>query len=250
MILHLARRFKKKLHWDSERLTYDRCLKFAEAISSAGGGHCFWGYIDGTANEICRPASDQREFYSGYKKKHTFNYQAIVTPDGILSSLMGPFIGKRSDWGMLRDSKLEDYLKRLNEGHPVEERLFLYGDPAYQGCWGIMGAYKSTRDGPVTPDQKRFNVRMSRLRIEVEHAFAIHANSWQLFTKKHVMKIGLSPAAAYYLVAVLMSNITNCLRGNQTSKRLQCSPPNVEDYLRIEESGDEIDDSEIDVEMD
>ena len=48
------------------------------------------------------------------------------------------------------------------------------------------------------------------------------------------MKIGASPAAAYYLIAILMSNITNCLQGNQTSKRLQCNPLSLEKYLHLE----------------
>lgn len=251
VIMHLARRYKKKLHWDSRRLTYDQCLEYAQVIKRAGGGHCFWGYIDGTANEICRPTFDQQESYSGHKKMHAFNYQAIVTPDGLLSSLMGPFVGKRSDHGMMRSSNLENDLQNLNDGCPVEERLFLYGDPAYQGCWGIMGAYKSSVGHPITSIQKRFNVRMSRLRIEVEHAFAIHANTWQLFTKTSVMKIGSSPATAYYLIAVLMSNITNCLRGNQTSRRLQCSPPTLEEYLYLEADDTEVDDDAVSqVEMD
>ena len=178
---------------------------------------------------------------------HTFNFQAIVTPDGILSSLMGPFVGKRSDWGMVRDTHLEEYLKKLNCGQLPEDRLFLYGDPAYQGCWGIMGAYKSHIGRPITSDQKCFNIRMSRLRIEVEHTFAIHANSWQLFTKKSIMKIGSSPATAYYLVAVLLSNITNCLRGNQTSKRLNVAPPILDEYLYMDQDLDKekTDDSEV-----
>ena len=178
---------------------------------------------------------------------HTFNFQAIVTPDGILSSLMGPFVGKRSDWGMVRDTHLEEYLKKLNCGQLPEDRLFLYGDPAYQGCWGIMGAYKSHIGRPITSDQKRFNIYMSKLRIEVEHAFAIYANSWQLFTKKSIMKIGSSPATAYYLVAVLLSNITNCLQGNKTSKWLNVVPPTLDEYLHMDQDLDEeeTDDSEV-----
>ena len=47
---------------------------------------------------------------------HTFNFQAIVTPDDILSSLMGLFVSKHSDWGMVQDKYLEEYLKKLNRG--------------------------------------------------------------------------------------------------------------------------------------
>ena len=92
---------------------------------------------------------------------HAFNYQAIVTPDGLVLSLMGPYIGKKSDHGMMRLSNLERNLQNLNQGCFVEDCLFLYGDPAYQGYWSIMGAYKSSVGHPITSEQKRFNVQMA-----------------------------------------------------------------------------------------
>lgn len=67
------------------------------AIHALGGGHCFWGFIDGTLNAIYRPVVDQQQFYLGYKRKHGYKYQLIVTPNGLVSSLMGPFIGCRGD---------------------------------------------------------------------------------------------------------------------------------------------------------
>ncbi len=36
-----------------------------------------------------------------------------------------------------------------------------------------------------------------------------------------------------YAVSVLLANIWTCLRGNQTSVRFRCAPPEVEDYLRL-----------------
>ena len=53
VIMHLARRYKKMLHWDDKRLTFNKCLEYAKVIQTVGGGHYFWGYIDGTANQIC-----------------------------------------------------------------------------------------------------------------------------------------------------------------------------------------------------
>ena len=97
-----------------------------------------------------------------------------------------------------------------------------------------MRAYKSHISKPIISDQKKFNIRLSELRIKVDHAFAIHANSWQLFTKKNIMKICFSLAAAHYLVAVLLSNITNCLQGNQTSKQLNIAPSILDEYLHMD----------------
>ena len=98
-------------------------------------------------------------------------------PDGLVLSLIDPYIGKKSDYKMMQLSSLERNLQDLNQRCSVEDRLFLYEDSAYQGCWGIIGAYKSSVDYSITPDQKWFNVQMAQLRIEIEHAFAIYANT-------------------------------------------------------------------------
>lgn len=92
-----------------------------------------------------------------------------------------------------------------------------------------MGAYKSHIGRPTTSDHKQFNIRMFRLRIEVEHAFAIHANL------KSVIEIGYSPAMAYYLVAI---NI-NYLQENQTLKRVNVALPTLGEYLHIDENLEE-----------
>lgn len=100
-IIHLYRRFRKMLEWDDKRLTFEKLSEYALAIHNFGGGHSFWGFIDGTLNATCRPIIDQQEFYSGHKRKHGYKYQSVVSPDGLVSSLMGPFIGRRGDWKMV-----------------------------------------------------------------------------------------------------------------------------------------------------
>lgn len=97
IIIHLYRQFRKTLEWDGKRLTFEKLAEYTLAIHNFGGGHCFWGFIDGTLNAICRPLVDQKEFYSGHKRKYRYKYQSIVTPNGLESSLMGPFIGWRGD---------------------------------------------------------------------------------------------------------------------------------------------------------
>ena len=99
-IIHLYRRFKKTLEWDEKRLTFAKLSEFSLAIYHLGGGHCFWGFIDNTLNATCRPVVDQRQFYSRHKQKHGYIFQFIVTPDSLVSSLMGLFIGRRGDWKM------------------------------------------------------------------------------------------------------------------------------------------------------
>jgi len=50
-----------------------------------------WGFVDGTIRPICRLSTiDQRFWYTGYKKLFGFKFQAISTPDGLITSLAGP----------------------------------------------------------------------------------------------------------------------------------------------------------------
>lgn len=56
--------------------------------------------------------------------------------------------------------------------------------------------------------------------------------------KKSIMKIGFFPTTTYYLVAVLLSNITNCLQGNQTSKWFNTAPPTLNEYLHMDQDLD------------
>lgn len=69
-------------------------------------------------------------------------------------------------------------LREVNGGRQPAHALYLYGDPAYCTVYGIMESYKNYPGRPQTPVQEKFNKAMSRLRIEVEHGFAIHQNLW------------------------------------------------------------------------
>lgn len=55
---------------------------------------------------------------------------------------------------MLEATHFVQYLKQLNHRYPVEERLFLYGNSAYQGAWSVMGAYKSAVNYLIISEQK------------------------------------------------------------------------------------------------
>lgn len=124
-LIYLFRRYRKKLEWDEKRLTFEKLSTYAMAIHHFGGGSCFWGFIDGTLNATCRPLVDQEQYYSGHKRKHGYKYQAVVTPDGLVSSLMGPFIGRRGDWKMVECSGLVEKLRAVNGARRPARALYL-----------------------------------------------------------------------------------------------------------------------------
>ena len=181
---------------------------------------------------------DQVQFYSGHKRKHGYKYQTITTPDGLVSSLMEPFIGRHGDWKMVDQSGLEEKQRAVNGGRRPAHGLYLYGDPAYCTVYGIMGPYKNYPTRPRTPAQYQFNRIMSWLRIEVEHGFAIHQNLWTWNGFHLVLKVHQG-AAVCYAIAVLLASFWTCMRGNQTSLRFSCALPLLEDYLQLPEAEDD-----------
>lgn len=237
-IIHLYRQYRKTLEWDAKRLTFEKLSEYAWAIHNLGGGHCFWGFIDGTLNATCRPVVDQEEFYSGHKQKYGYKYQSVVTPNGLVSSLMGPFICRRGDWKMVELSGLETKLCAVNQRRCPCMTLYLYGDPAYCTVYSIMGPYKNYPNWPGTAAHNRFNKTMAKLRIEVEHGFALHQNLWT-WNGFHLGLKLQQGAAVCYALAVLLANAWTCMRGNQTSLRFRCMPPVLENYLFLQENDDE-----------
>lgn len=224
-IQHLARRYRKILTWHPS-LDRDKAYYFANVLKRFGGCTTIWGFVDGTFRGFCRSKYGQQFDYSGYKG-HGFKWQGVVTPDGIIASLDGPYLGTANDSMMFRDSIVA---QKIAEFWPADsEELYLFGDQAYGAIKGVMSPFR----GGHTLDGKRrlFNDRMSSIRISVEQAFGVTQQKWMSNAFEIQMKGGLQPVAAYYLVSVLLTNCYTCMRGNCISSRFLTRPPTLEDYL-------------------
>ena len=233
-INYLSDRYRSMLFWDRRRLALDKLRQYAVSVENAGGVARIWGFIDGTQRQICRPSTmDQRVFYSGHKKSHTIQFQAIVTPDGLVSHLGGPFEGTAGDWKMWRETGVEEVLRELMGELAAEDQVVLYGDPAYTNSFGITGAYRASRGRPLTDHQKAANTHMSTLRAAVEDGFGKTMNLWRANGDKANMKIGVSPIAAQFIVSVLLTNIHTCWNGSQVGDFYDMSPCSVEEYLGV-----------------
>lgn len=175
-----------------------------------------------------RPHLDQRWYFAGEKKEHGIRFQGILTPDGILH-LHGPYRGPTGDWRMWENCGMEARLRNL---FPTpEDRLYLYGDPAYCPAFGIMGPFR----GNITPAQEAANIVMSGQRITVEWAFGLVLKNWLFLDFKAASsRIGLQPVAAYYMCATILTNARTCLHGrNQISDKYSLAPPSIEEYFGI-----------------
>ncbi|RHZ21672.1 hypothetical protein DYB26_006209 [Aphanomyces astaci] len=87
-----------------------RLQLYANAIANSSPVACLFGIIDGSKFETYRitqtsaPAFPdmQRYVYSGYKRRHCLNFQAITAPDGLCIHFWGPLEGARHDTTSLR----------------------------------------------------------------------------------------------------------------------------------------------------
>lgn len=65
-----------------------------------------WGFLDGTLRPITCPSRFQEITYSGHKRIHGIKLQSVVTPNGLIAILSGPYESKRHDAVMFRESGL------------------------------------------------------------------------------------------------------------------------------------------------
>ncbi len=121
--------------------------------------------VDSAEQVIERPLDyqEQKKYYSGKKKTHTFKSQFIVLPKG--EDMIDVVIGKP---GPTSDIKIcRQTLNKFDS-----EQLFS-GDKAYIGEPQITTPYKKPKNGELTEAQKKVNKALSSNRIFVEHIIRI-----------------------------------------------------------------------------
>ena len=234
LVTYLFEKYSKKLTWDASFLNRAKLVEYEAAIKNKGllvintGGILdgTFGFIDGTVRGICRPSRYQKRVYNGHKRKHALKFQSVSAPDGLIIHLSGPWVGRRHDARMLRESGLMDMLA----SHcTFEDECFrVYGDPAYGMCDHIASPFKGVH---LSREQLEFNKRMSSVRVSVEWCFGDIVRYFAFLDFAKNMKILLQPVGIYYSIGALLTNIHTCLYGNVTSQFFNLNPPSLEEYL-------------------
>jgi hypothetical protein len=221
--------------WDANYLNRAKLDEYEAAIRSKGfliinpGGPLDGtvGFIDGTVRGICRPSRHQKRVYNGHKRKHALKFQSVSAPDGLIIHLSGPWVGRRHDARMLRESGLMDMLALHCK---FEDKGFrVYGDPAYGMSDHIASPFKGVH---LSREQLDFNKRMSSVRVSVEWCFGDIVRYFAYLDFAKNMKIMLQPVGLYYSIGALLTNMHTCLYGNVTSQFFNINPPSLEEYLR------------------
>ncbi|PWW73742.1 hypothetical protein C7212DRAFT_214723, partial [Tuber magnatum] len=104
ILVHICTHFWNLLSFDI------KIMECANAVKKVVGTRGIWGWIDGMMHPFCYSSEDQAAYYSGCKKAHSFQFQLIMTPDRIMSSLHRLYTGPGGDWMMWSDSELETIL--------------------------------------------------------------------------------------------------------------------------------------------
>jgi hypothetical protein len=171
----------------------------------------------------------QQSVYSGHKKCHGHNNQGIITPDGIIVEMYGPFQGRTNDMRMLFSSGL---LARCFQHCWVNGVLYyLYGDKGYNRGHPCLQVPIGGPAGALTPAQQHYNGQLSRVRISVEWGFGKVKGLFAYVDYKKCMRLYGNPVMSYWQCAVLLTNCHTCLYGSLTSQYYDVPPPYVEDYL-------------------
>ena len=119
--------------------------------------------VDCTEQPIQRPGTDaeQREHYSGKKKRHTVKNEYIVTRKGRIASVSRSHPGSHHDLAIRRS------------GPKLSNKARLYADSAYQGYdkehRDLEFPYKKPKGGKLTDEEKEYNRGLSGFRVRVEH---------------------------------------------------------------------------------
>lgn len=225
VLQHIYKRYKTMLDWHPS-LTHERCSQYAAIFEQQGGIPGCWACVDGTFRAFCRPIRNQRIYYSGYKKKHGFKYQGIVTPDGLILSLKGPVEGKCSDITLFR---IMNTAAKLQELQSENEPLYLYGDIAYQSCFGVITAFRQNQQRTMSVNC--FNDWHASHRITIEQMFGATIMQWQANSLTTNLRSLSQSVAAWYAVSVLLINCLSCLRGNCSSARYKINTMSLREYL-------------------
>lgn len=109
---------------------------------------------------------EQKKYYSGKKKNHTFKNQLIVMPSGqeIVDVVVGK-PGATSDIKIWREQRTE---------FGGDQKF--QGDKAYVGEPAIDTPHKKTKSKGITLEQKQDNFKKARKRVVVEHLMQASEN--------------------------------------------------------------------------
>ena len=143
------------------------------------------GVVDGTHIPIVSPSECPAGYYNR-KGWHSVIMQGLVdhkgrsTSDGLGESMMLEFFANSGVFTKGQNGTLFPDWKKALCG--VDVPVFILGDPAFPLLTWLMKAFQD--NGNLTPQQKKFNYRLSHARVVVEHAYGRLKGRWRCLLKR------------------------------------------------------------------
>jgi hypothetical protein len=199
--------------------------------------------VDGHFQEVCRPGGlgnvfgnmlDQVELYNGHYAAHGLKWCVLLLPNG-MSVVAGPYPGRESDIGCLKESGFLEVLRAYRDGGG--ESLCIFGDAAYV-CPNpfIVAAIKKPANGVMNIDSRSFNAFMSRLKIPIEQVFGNFDQKFGFISYRKNLKVNLQSVGKYFKVAMFVFNCLSLTQGNQSMTQSgfnQTLRLSVRDYMKV-----------------
>lgn len=129
----------------------------------------FKAFIDAMEQEIPRPKDRRRRksYYSGKKKKHTVKKQVMVNSLGLILHQTGHDKGRKHDYAIYKDKRPVTPPQVQN----VADLGYKGADKDFPTVRYVL-PIKKKRKKKLTKKQKRYNRKLARERVVVEHTIA------------------------------------------------------------------------------
>ena len=233
IIYNVADPLLQKIQWDAILHKLD---DFASSTENAGMPvPNVIGFLDGTLRITARPQRGQKWLYSYKDHSHGVKFQGVITPDGMLRMMFGPFYGRRHDGALLNASQLIEDMEAIEEKLRVNDDLEghyrLLGDSAYRLSRFLLRPFKGA---VLSRAENRVNYEFARCRISIEWGFGVVATLWRSMALKAEQQMLVIPCARHWIVSVFLTNCYVCLYGkdsSNTASLFDLDPPTLEEYV-------------------
>ena len=120
--------------------------------------------VDVTEINTQRPKKNQREKYSGKKRRHTSKIEVQIDEKGKIINISKSYGGRKHDFAIRKSEK------------PMPRDALKLVDSAYQGLQkrtkNVILPYKRKRKIPLTDEEKSHNRELASQRVLIENTFA------------------------------------------------------------------------------
>lgn len=178
--------------------------------------------------------------YSGFKKKHGFNWLGTMAPNGLFVFFLGPCTGRNNDTILVRDTDYYGKLKGLvhaavsddiSHGRDGERQYTSYGDSIFSTNDVMAAGYFQV----VMQDfMQEANGALNQPRTSVEWGFGLMGQYFPYLNQSRSFRLCVPRPKVIQIIetCAILTNMYTCARGgNQINTYFGLSPPSLETYV-------------------